>query len=169
MVRFPITVCARCLGFPGSSLLTRAFKLSTSRWCSSHSTQMVAMSASVLAARVKAGKQSNDTDAMCPSSCRNKQQHVNLQVREYPLPAHKSGSWYWGALAQLYMTGSTLQGIASPQASQPLNRFQLPGQVKRPCSPSAHHITETSRHGQSLDTLSIQQSLKRDQSGEKCE
>ena len=51
---FPITVSARCLGFPGSSLLSRAVVLSASRLCGSHSTQMVAMSASVLAAQVEA-------------------------------------------------------------------------------------------------------------------
>ena len=48
---FPITVCTRCLKFPGSSLLSRAIVLSASRLCGSYSTQMVAMSFSVLAAR----------------------------------------------------------------------------------------------------------------------
>ena len=51
---FPITVCARCLGFPGSSLLSGAFVLSASWLCGSHSTQMVAMSASVLATQMEA-------------------------------------------------------------------------------------------------------------------
>ena len=40
---FLITVRARCLGFPGSILLSRAYMLSAPRECGSRSTQMVAL------------------------------------------------------------------------------------------------------------------------------